>query len=57
MTCIHHQIGKLNWAEHVARMGRRELHIGQWWENQKQMNRKKYQDVGGWMQLNWILDK
>jgi hypothetical protein len=23
------------WAGHVARMGRREIHIGYWWESQK----------------------
>jgi hypothetical protein len=26
---------RMRWAEHVAWMGRREAHIGYWWENQK----------------------
>jgi hypothetical protein len=28
--------GRMRWAEHVARMGRRGLHIGFWWETQKE---------------------
>jgi hypothetical protein len=27
---------RMRWAGHVARMGRRGLHIGYWWENQKE---------------------
>jgi hypothetical protein len=26
----------MRWAGHVERMGRRGLHIGYWWENQKE---------------------
>jgi hypothetical protein len=28
--------GRMRWAGHVARMGRRGMHIGYWWENQKE---------------------
>jgi hypothetical protein len=40
---------KMRWAGHVARMGRRGMHIGYWWESQKE-------DVGGWTILKWILE-
>jgi hypothetical protein len=26
---------RIGWAGHVARMGRRAMHIGYWWESQK----------------------
>jgi hypothetical protein len=26
----------MRWAGHVARMGRRGIHIGYWWESQKE---------------------
>jgi hypothetical protein len=29
---------RIRWAGHVARMGRRERHIGYWWENQRERN-------------------
>jgi hypothetical protein len=36
------------WAGHVARMGRRGMHIGYWWESQKERDHQEDQDVGGW---------
>jgi hypothetical protein len=39
---------RLRWAEHVARMGRRGIHIGYWWESQKERDHMEDQDVGGW---------
>jgi hypothetical protein len=27
---------RMRWAGHVARMGRREMNIGYWWESQKE---------------------
>jgi hypothetical protein len=27
---------RIKWAGHVARMGRRGMHIGFWWESQKE---------------------
>jgi hypothetical protein len=29
---------KLRWAEHVARMCRKGMHIGYWWESQKEID-------------------
>jgi hypothetical protein len=26
---------RMRWAGHVARMGKREMHIGYWWESQR----------------------
>jgi hypothetical protein len=31
--------------------GRRGLHIGFWWESQKEKNHWEDQDVGGWTML------
>jgi hypothetical protein len=37
--------------------GRSGLHIGYWWESQKERNHQKAQDVGGWIILKLILDR
>jgi hypothetical protein len=38
---------RIRLARHVARMGgRRGMHIGYWWESQKERNNKKDKDVG-----------
>jgi hypothetical protein len=34
-------------AGYVARMGRRGVHIGYWWENQKEIDHYEVQVVGG----------
>jgi hypothetical protein len=44
-------------AGHVARVGRRGMHIGYCWENQKERNHSEMQDAGGWTILKWILDR
>jgi hypothetical protein len=31
------------------------MHIGYWWESQKERDHWEDQDVGGWTILNWIL--
>jgi hypothetical protein len=33
-------------AGHVARMGRRQMHRGYWWESQKESDCREVQDVG-----------
>jgi hypothetical protein len=33
---------RMRWARHGARMGRRGMHMGYWWESQKE------RVVGGW---------
>jgi hypothetical protein len=38
-------------------MGRRGMHVGYWWESQKERDRKENHDVGGWILLKWILDE
>jgi hypothetical protein len=48
---------RMRWARHVARMGRRELHIGYWWEIQKERDHWEDQDIGGWTILKWILKR
>jgi hypothetical protein len=31
---------KMRWAGHVAQIGKRQIHIGYWWENQKRPLRR-----------------
>jgi hypothetical protein len=38
---------RMTWAGHVARMGRRGMHIGYWWESQKEREHWEEQDVDG----------
>jgi hypothetical protein len=42
----------LPYSENVARMGRRGMHIGYWWESQKERDHWEDQDVGGRTILN-----
>jgi hypothetical protein len=37
----------MRWTGHVARMGRRGMHIGYWWESQKEKDHCEDQAVGG----------
>jgi hypothetical protein len=37
--------------------GRRGMHIGYWWESQKERDHWEDQDVGGWTILKWILER
>jgi hypothetical protein len=30
------KLRRMKWARHVARMGRRGMHIGYWWGSQKE---------------------
>jgi hypothetical protein len=46
---------RMRWAGHVERM-RRGMHVGYWWESQKERNHQKDQDVGGWIIFKWILE-
>jgi hypothetical protein len=33
------------------------MHIGYWWESQKERDHWEDQDVDGWTILNWILER
>jgi hypothetical protein len=33
------------------------MHIGYWWESQKERDHQKDQDLGGWTILKWIIKK
>jgi hypothetical protein len=48
---------RVRWAGHVARMGRREIHIEYWWESQKEINHWEDQGGVGSTILKWILEK
>jgi hypothetical protein len=32
---------RMRWARHVSRMGRKGMHIGYWWESQKERTARK----------------
>jgi hypothetical protein len=51
------QSRKMRWAGHIARMGRRGMHIGYLWEIQKERDHWGDQVVGGWTILKWILER
>jgi hypothetical protein len=38
---------RMMYAGHVACVGRREMHIGFWWESKKEREDYEDQDVGG----------
>jgi hypothetical protein len=48
---------RMKWAGHVAPMGRIGMHIGFWWESQKERNDQEDEDVGVWTILKWILER
>jgi hypothetical protein len=33
------------------------MHVGYWWESQKERDHYEDQDVGGWIILKWILER
>jgi hypothetical protein len=43
---------RMRWAGHAAQMVGRGMHIGCWWESQKERHHQEEQDVGGWAILN-----
>jgi hypothetical protein len=47
----------VRWARYVACLGRREIHIGFWWESQKERVHWEGLDVGGTIILESILEK
>jgi hypothetical protein len=48
---------RMIWAGHVARMVRRGMHTGCWWESQEEKGHWKDLDIGGWTILKWILER
>jgi hypothetical protein len=48
---------RMRLARHVARMWRRGMHIGYWWECQKERDHWEEQDVGRWTILKWIFER
>jgi hypothetical protein len=44
------------WAGQVAHMGRRGMHMGFWWEIQKERDHYEDREVGARIILKWILE-
>jgi hypothetical protein len=42
---------RMRWAGHVARRKKKRMHIGYWWESQKETDHYADQEVGGWIIL------
>jgi hypothetical protein len=38
-------------------MGRKGIHIGYWWESQKERDHKEAKYIGGWIIFKWILER
>jgi hypothetical protein len=38
-------------------VGKRGIHIGYWWEIQKERDHWEDEDIGGWRILKWILER
>jgi hypothetical protein len=47
----------MRYAGHVARMGKRGMHIVYWWESRKERDHWEDEDVGRWTLVKWILDR
>jgi hypothetical protein len=48
---------RMRWVGHVSRMGRSRMHIGYWWEIQKERDQWEDRDVGEWTILKWVLER
>jgi hypothetical protein len=48
---------RMSWGGHVARMGRRGMYIGYWWECQKERDHWEDRDADGWAILKGILER
>jgi hypothetical protein len=45
---------KIRWADHIARMGKREVHTGFWWGNLREGDHLGDPGVDGRIILKWI---
>jgi hypothetical protein len=48
---------RMRWRGNVARMGRRGMYVGFWWESQKERDHSEDLDVGDMIVLKWIPEK
>jgi hypothetical protein len=48
---------RMRCAGHVARVGRRGMHIGYWWERQKERDHYEDQDISGRVILKFTLER
>jgi hypothetical protein len=48
---------RMRWAWHVARMGKRGVHIGFWWKIQKERDHYEDLDLSGRIILRLILER
>jgi hypothetical protein len=48
---------RMRWTGYVAFIRKTGMHIGYWWEKQKDRDHSEDQNVGGWTMLKWILER
>jgi hypothetical protein len=48
---------KIKWVGYVARMGRKGMHIGYWWESLREIDYYEDKDIGTWIILSWIMER
>jgi hypothetical protein len=46
----------MGWTGYSVRMGRRRIHVGYWWESQRERDHKEDPDVGEMIILKWVLE-
>jgi hypothetical protein len=56
-TYVNRRARRMRWAGHVARMGRRGMHVGYWWESQKERHHQEDQDMVGLIILKGIVER
>jgi hypothetical protein len=48
---------RMRWQVMKHELGRRGMHIGYWWESQRERDHWEDQDIVGWIILGWILER
>jgi hypothetical protein len=48
---------RIRWVEHVARMGKREVHAGFWWGDLREGDHLEDPGINGRVLLKWIFKK
>jgi hypothetical protein len=47
---------RMRWARQYHKWGRRDTHIGYWWESQRARDHQEDKNIDEWIILRWILE-